>query len=109
MPIRMRGALRSDLRIRLFHIRRDSGLDFDRSFVDDQIASHVELLDRYNMMEGTPGQNSQLVALAAQARPYLVKNLADLRAIQKQLPPSPKATAPFGLPPPPLPPLPHYQ
>ena len=101
--------LRSDLRIRLFHIRRDRGLDFDRSFVDDQIASHVEFLDRYNMMKDTPGQNPQLVALAAQARPYFVKNLADLRAIQKQLPPSPEATAPFGLPPPPLPPLPHYQ
>jgi predicted outer membrane protein len=91
--------LRSDLRIRLFHIRRDSGLDFDRSFVDDQIASHVEFQDRYNMMEDTPGQNSQLVALAAQARPYLVKNLADLRAIQKQLPPSPATTPPFRLPP----------
>ena len=91
--------LRSDLRIRLFHIRQDSGLDFDRSFVDDQIAAHVEFLDRYNMMEDTPGQNSQLVALAAQARPYFVKNLAALRAIQKQLPPSPAAVGPFGLPP----------
>jgi predicted outer membrane protein len=55
--------LRTDLRIRLLHIRRDHGLDFDRSFISDQIASHEEFLARYMIMRDTPGQNRQLIAL----------------------------------------------
>src|SRR5271165_5146616 len=53
--------LRTDLRVRLLHIRLDRGLDFDRSFIDDQIASHTEVLARQEMLIGTPGQNPQVV------------------------------------------------
>jgi uncharacterized protein (DUF305 family) len=66
----------------------DRGLDFDRSFIDGQIASHQELLDREEMLLGTPGQNPQLVALAKEGTENLRQNLAALRTIQRKLPPS---------------------
>ncbi|MBV9249937.1 MAG: DUF4142 domain-containing protein [Acetobacteraceae bacterium] len=94
--------LRSDLRIRLLHIRLNRGLDFDRSFIDDQIASHQEALDRQEMLMGTPGQNPQLVALLKEGTEVLRQNLAALRAIQRELPPPATPTGPFGLPPPPF-------
>ncbi|MBV8612348.1 MAG: DUF4142 domain-containing protein, partial [Acetobacteraceae bacterium] len=100
--IELPNELRSDLRIRLLHIRLNRGLDFDRSFIDDQIASHQEALDRHEMLMGTPGQNPQLVALAKAGAEVLRQNLAALRAIQRELPPPPTPTGPFGLPPPPF-------
>ena len=91
--------LRSDLRVRLYHLRLNRGLDFDRSFIDDQIASHQEALGRQEKFMGTPGQNPQLLALAREGTEVLRQNLAALRAIQRQLPPSPAPKGPFGLPP----------
>jgi predicted outer membrane protein len=88
--------LRSDLRIRLYHIRLNHGLDFDRSFLWDQIFSHREALHRLEVLLSTPGQNPQLVALVKDRDEKLRQNLAALRAIQAQLPP---ATASFSLPP----------
>ena len=103
------GELRSDLRIRLFHIRRDRGLDFDRSFIDDQLASHEEFLSRYDMMRNTPGQNPQLLALIARAAPRFQSNLNTLRELQKMMPPAGPATGPLGITlPPPPPGLPVY-
>jgi predicted outer membrane protein len=93
--------LRTDLRVRLYHIHLDRGLDFDRSFIDDQIASHVEALDRQEILLGTPGQNPQLLALAKEGTDELRQSLAALRTIQRQLPPPSAPTGPFGLPPPP--------
>jgi predicted outer membrane protein len=90
--------LRTDLRVRLFHIRLDRGLNFDRSFIDDQIASHQETLDRQEMLMGRPGQNPQLLALAKEGTEELRQSLTALRAIQRQLPP-PTEKAPFGIPP----------
>jgi predicted outer membrane protein len=37
--------LRTDLRIRLGHLRLNQGLDFDRSFLEDQITSHQDALN----------------------------------------------------------------
>jgi len=95
--------LRSDLRIRLLHIRLDHGLDFDRSFIDDQLASHEEFLSRYDMMKNTPGQNPKLLALIARATPRFQSNLNTLRELQRMMPPAGPATGPLGvtLPPPP--------
>jgi predicted outer membrane protein len=90
--------LRTDLRVRLLHIRLDRGLDFDRSFIDDQIASHQETLDRQEMLVRTPGQNPQIVALAKEGSEELRESLTALRALQRQMPP-PTKKAPFGLPP----------
>jgi predicted outer membrane protein len=94
--------LRTDLRVRLYHIRLNRGLDFDRSFVDDQIASHTEVLARRELMMATPGQNPQVVAVAKEGLEKVRQNLAALRAIQRQLPPPEQATGPLGLPPPPF-------
>jgi predicted outer membrane protein len=96
--------LRTDLRVRLFHIRLDRGLYFDHSFIDDQIASHQEALDRQEMLMGTPGQSPQLLALAREGTEELRQSLAALRVIQRQLPTPPTTIGPFG-----LPPLPHLQ
>ena len=89
--------LRSDLRVRLYHIRLNHGLDFDRSFLWDQIFSHREALHRLEMLLSTPGQSPQLVALVKDRDEKLRQNLAALRAIQAQLPPAP-ATVSFGPP-----------
>ena len=67
-------------------ISTDRGLGFDRSFIDDQIASHQELLDRQEMLLGTPGHDPQLVALVKEGTDKLRQDLVALRAIQKQLP-----------------------
>ena len=99
--IKLPTELRTDLRVRLYHLRLDRGLDFDRSFIDDQIASHEEALDRQELFLGTPEHNPQLFALAKEGIATARQNLAALRAIQRQLPPSPPPTGPFGLPPPP--------
>jgi predicted outer membrane protein len=93
--------LRTDLRILLLHIRYNRGLDFDRSFIDDQIASHVEALDRQEILLGTPGQNPHLLALAKEGTYELRQSLAALRTVQRQLPPPSAPAGPFGLPPPP--------
>ena len=87
--------LRSDLRVRLYHIRLNHGLDFDRSFLWDQIFSHREALHRVEMLLSTPGQNPQLVALAEEGIQAIRENLAALRAIQKQLPPPAATTGPL--------------
>jgi predicted outer membrane protein len=79
------GELRTDLRVRLFHIRDNRGLDFDRSFVEDQIASHQEILDRYDMMMSAPARNPQLVALSREGIGEVRENLAALRGLQKQI------------------------
>ena len=84
--------LRTDLRIRLLHIRLNRGLDFDRSFLWDQIFSHREALHRQEMLLGTPGQNPQLVGLVKEGIKEIRQNLAALRAIQSQLPPPAAAT-----------------
>ena len=84
--------MRSDLRIRVYHTRLNRGLDFDYSFINDQIASHEEALYWLELLMGTPGQNPQLVALAKQGIEELRQNLAALRAIQRQLPPPPAPT-----------------
>lgn len=96
--------LRTDLRVRLLHIRLDRGLYFDHSFIDDQIASHQEVLDRREMFVGTPGQNPQLLALAKEGMEEVRQSLAELRVIQRQLPTPPTMVGPFG-----LPPLPHTE
>jgi predicted outer membrane protein len=77
--------LRTDLRVRLFHLRIQHGLDFDKQFLEDQIASHQEILNRQQMMMSTPGMNPQLTRLSQEGSQILERNLADLRRIQRQM------------------------
>ena len=67
-------------------IHPDRGLGFDRSFIDDQLASNQELLERQEMLLRTPGHDPQLVTLVKEGTDKLRQDLVALRAIQRQLP-----------------------
>jgi hypothetical protein len=97
-----REAITSARRRRRYANSTNSATRPDRSFIDDQIVSHQEVLKRQELLMRTPGQNPQLLALAKEGTEEIRRNLAALRAIQKQLPPPEAPTGPFGLPPPPF-------
>ncbi len=77
--------LRSDLRVRLGHMRLQQGLDFDRTYVADQIASHEELL----RMQGGVGDEGtvspQFATLMRDGTSLVRENLEKLRALQRQV------------------------
>jgi predicted outer membrane protein len=65
-------------------MRLQHGLDFDETFINDQIASHQEALSIYEIM--TFSQKSpQPRALAEQVRPLVRENLAQLQAVQRKM------------------------
>lgn len=78
-------ALSIDLRVRVGHLRLNQGLDFDRTFVEDQIASHQDALNEQEAMMATPSGNARLQALSREANSILRTNLIKLRAIQKKM------------------------
>ena len=76
--------LRDDLRVRLGHMRLQQGLDFDRTYVGDQIASHEELLRMQGgMNEGAV--SPQFAALMRDGTSLVRENLEKLRALQRQM------------------------
>ena len=78
--------LRNDLRVRLGHMRLQNGLDFDRAYLDDQIASHEEAVLSESAMN--PQEHSQpLMGVARSALDLIRRNLADLRALRQQMGP----------------------
>jgi putative membrane protein len=79
--IRPPDILRYSLRIRLGHMRIQNGLDFDRTFVDDQVASHQEAISMHEMMAGSAGSPA-LRQLAQEAGPIVRGNLRQLQALQ---------------------------
>ena len=84
--IRPPGELRNDLQVRLGHMRLQNGLDFDRTYLDDQIASHEEVVLSEGAM--TPQEHSQpLIGVARSALDLIRRNLADLRALRQQIGP----------------------
>lgn len=78
--------LREDLRVRLGHMRLQQGLDFDRSYVADQIASHEEVLRAGEGMSNE-GVTPQYMALMQQGNGLLQTNLDKLRALQAKMAP----------------------
>jgi putative membrane protein len=76
--------LRNDLRVRLGHMRLQQGLDFDRAYVADQIASHEEVLRMENGMTNE-GVSPQYRTLMTQGNALLQTNLDRLRALQAQI------------------------
>ncbi len=76
--------LRNDLRVRLGHMRLQHGLDFDRSYLDDQIASHEEALRQEDAMK-THGSGSRFADLAEHGEVLLKTNLQALRALQDDM------------------------
>ena len=76
--------LRYDLRTRLAHMRLQPGLNFDRNYLDDQIASHEEASRNVGMMN--PQEYSEpLMGLAKRGLALVEQNLADLRALRRQM------------------------
>lgn len=76
--------LREDLRVRLGHMRLQQGLDFDRSYVADQIASHEEVLRAEEGMSNE-GASPQYMALMQQGTGLVRTNLGKLHALQAKL------------------------
>ena len=70
-------------RVRVGHMRLQNGLDFDRTFVDDQIASHQDAVD---MMEAVPASDSSALAqLARQGNALITANLRKLQDLKRRL------------------------
>lgn len=79
--------LRNDLRVRLGHMRLQQGLDFDRTYLADQIASHEEVLLMEDSM-GNAGASPEFLALMQQGTSLLRVNLEKLRELQRQMGPA---------------------
>jgi len=76
--------LRNDLRIRLGHMQLQQGLDFDRTYLADQIASHEEEIMMQDTMRGA-SVSPQFATLAQQGQVLVQRNLDTLRALQAQM------------------------
>ena len=86
--IRPPSILRRDLRIRLYQIRLQQGLDFDRSYVNDQIASHEEALRQGEALRaGSSGVSPQFAALMQQGNAEVRQSLDALRKLQREMGP----------------------
>ena len=77
---------RADLQERVANLIRTGGHDYDREFLDDEIATHEEALSRQQRMAADSGGNPQLRALSAEGTGLLRTNLAKLQALRSQLP-----------------------
>ena len=76
--------LRDDLRVRLGHMRLSHGLDFDRSYLNDQIASHEEALRQEDAMK-THESGSRFADLAEHGEVLLTTNLQALKALRDDM------------------------
>ncbi len=77
--------LRTDLRVRLGHMRLQQGLDFDRTYVADQIASHEELLRMQGGVSDEGAVSPQFATLMRDGTSLVRDNLEKLRALQRQV------------------------
>jgi putative membrane protein len=77
--------LRDDLRVRVGHMRLQHGLDFDQTYVDDQIASHEEALSDQSAMGDGKETSPAIRDLARRGEVLLRVNLQALRALRHDL------------------------
>lgn len=75
--------LPNDLRVRLGHMRLDQGMDFDRTYLANQIASHEQALHDMEAMQADPGP--RFSDLAKKGEVLLRTNLQALRVLQGAL------------------------
>lgn len=76
--------LRNDLRVRVGHMRLQHGLDFDRTYLDDQIASHEEALrNQESVMSQNPSPEIRHFVELGQS--ILQTNLDALRAVRQEI------------------------
>ena len=76
--------LRNDLRVRLGHMQLQQGLDFDRTYVADQIATHEEEVMMQDSMN-TAGVSPAFATLMGQGQDIIRRNLDTLRGLQAQM------------------------
>ena len=75
--------LPSSLRVRLDHMHRQQGIDFDKDYVDDQIFSHQTNL--YQLQdEAEHGTDPELKTLAQSGVTAVQDDLAKLRRLQRR-------------------------
>jgi predicted outer membrane protein len=76
--------LRNDLRVRLGHMQLQQGLDFDRTYIADQIASHEEEVLMQDSV-GTGDISPPFANLMQKGQSLIRRNLDTLRALQAEL------------------------
>lgn len=74
-----------DRRLRLGHMRLQRGLDFDTTYLRDQIVSHEDAVNSQEMMMSQPGEDPRLVALSRNGLELIRTNLDTLRALRRQM------------------------
>ena len=72
-------------RLRLGHMRLQRGLDFDATYLDDQIASHQDVLNEQRQLLGQSDGDPRLVALAREGRQLVSVNLDKLRDLRRRM------------------------
>lgn len=77
--------LRTDLKVRAARLRLGQGIEFDKTFIDDQIVSHQDAINMQEAMMNTPGSNPKLRELSSKGSVILAKNLVRLHAAQKMM------------------------
>ena len=76
--------LRNDLRVRLGHMQLQQGQDFDRTYIDDQIASHEEEVMMQDSMS-TAGVSPAFASLMGEGQGIIRRNLDTLHGLQAEL------------------------
>ncbi len=74
------------LRTRAGRLRLGQGVDFDRAFLADQIASHQDTLNLQESVINAPSSNPKLADLSRRGYALVRANLAQLQALQGQMP-----------------------
>lgn len=78
-------AMRTDLRVRVTRLRLNQGLDFDKSFIEDQIVSHQDALYMQEDTMNTPGSNPKVQALFRDGERVVRTNLDKLSQLQRKM------------------------
>ncbi len=82
--IRQPAELRNDLRVRLGHMQLQQGLDFDRTYLSDQIASHEEEVMMQDSMRSATVRPA-FADLIQKGQAIIRRNLDTLRALQAEM------------------------
>ena len=76
--------LRNDLRVRLAHMQLQQGLDFDRTYLNDQIASHEEEVMMQDSMSSA-NVRPAFADLIQKGQAIIRRNLDTLRSLQAEM------------------------
>ncbi|MGI4940222.1 MAG: DUF4142 domain-containing protein [Janthinobacterium lividum] len=76
--------LRNDLRVRLAHMQLQQGLDFDRTYLNDQIASHEEEVMMQDSMRNA-NVRPAFADLIQKGQAIIRRNLDTLRSLQAEM------------------------